>query len=83
MSYVLRKVTDMPSELHQHWSRLLRARLEELGLNQSEAARLMGVTEATVSRGVNGVAPKDEKRAEVARALGMAPHELFPYEVEL
>lgn len=72
----------MPSELHLEWARLLTEALAESGKKQVELARELGVRGATVSRWLSAQgAPRDERRADVADALGKDPIELFPFRV--
>ena len=59
------------------FSRRLRARMEELGLNQVEAADLLGVSQSRLSRWLNkGDFPSDENTHVVAGWLGISGPEL-------
>lgn len=72
----------MPSELHLKWARLLADALATTGMTQLDLAKAVGVRGATVSRWVAGIgAPRDERRAEVADAVGVEPIALFPFRV--
>ncbi len=51
------------------------------GLTQTELAAAASVSQPTISRLENGSREaSDAARVRIAKALGVVPHELFPYE---
>lgn len=54
------------------------------GLSQADLARLVGCTQATISRLETNRTRQlsDAQRVTIADALGADPHELFPYRAD-
>lgn len=67
-------------DLWESWGRNVRARRQELRLDQVELAATSGVSQAVISaieRGITG--GKDSTRMALARSLGAEVGELFEY----
>lgn len=65
-------------ELYREFSRRIRCRLRALHIDQRELSRRTGLTEASISRYVNGVRkPTYDIVIRIARALECTPGELI------
>lgn len=71
----------MAREREQTWGRNLRSIRQATGISQSELARRLGVTAATVSQWESGRrAPRDTHRIAIAEFFGVPVDDLFSLE---
>lgn len=62
------------------WGQRIIAARRAVKMTQVQLAAALGVTQQLVSHWEHGLsAPRDDKRAHLARILGVAPEELFAY----
>lgn len=62
------------------WGQRIAEARRTVGMTQVQLAAALGVTQQLVSAWERGQsAPRDERRAQVARILGVTPDELFAY----
>lgn len=65
----------------QTWGQRIRAHREAAGHSQRSLAIALDVDQAVISRWERGLAvPRDDKRLQLADALGVHPDVLFSYE---
>lgn len=62
---------------HADFAKRVKARLDELGLNQSRLADMIGRNQSTVSRWLNGAWPEAPQLPALARALEWTVDELL------
>lgn len=67
----------------QAWGRRIRTLRKAAGLSQRNLSVAMDIDQAMISRWERGLgAPRDDNRVRLAEILGVAPEELFSYDLD-